>query len=119
MNAEVTACIDKIKEVFPKSFINENDELIVEPKNNIYFRIDNIENEFDFKCKVVEWLSRPSHKGLSTWWQSRVRTGMNKFLGTKFTVEELSTIYTYLGCGCNRQKTKDFVLSGYDVSTLA
>jgi len=119
MNKEVLDCIDRLKEVFPKSFIYKNDELIVEPKNNIYFRIDDVESEIDFKCKIVEWLSRPAHKGLSKWWQSRIRSGMNKFLGTAFTPEEMSTIYTHLGCCCNRQKTKVFILSGYDVGTLA
>ena len=119
MNNEVQDCIDRLKEAFPKAFIHKTDELIIEPKNNIYFRIDDIENEFDFKCKVIEWLSRPAHKGLSNWWQTRIRNGMNKFLGTSFTPAELSTIYTYIGCGCNREKAKTFVASGYDFGVLA
>lgn len=118
MDDDINGCIDRLKDAFPKAYIYNKDELIVEPKNNIYFRIDDIKDELDFNCKVVEWLSRPAHNGLSQWWQSRVRRGMNKFLGTKFTVEDLGIIYTYLGCGCNRKKTESFVLSGYDVSTI-
>lgn len=37
MNNEVQDCINRLKAVFPKAFIYKNDELIIEPKNNIYF----------------------------------------------------------------------------------
>jgi len=119
MKNEIQDCIEKLKESFPKAFVYKNDELIVEPKNNIYFRIDDIESEFEFRCKVISWLSRPSHKGVSDWWQVRIRNAMNKFLGTSFTPEELREIYTYVGCGCNNKKLKAFVKSGYDLSLLA
>lgn len=118
MNSEVEKCIARFKEIFPKSHIYKTDELIVEPKNNIYFRIAEVESETDFKCQVIEWLSRPAHKGVSKWWQVRIRNGMNKYLGTEFTPEDLGTIYTYLGCRANRRKTKAFILSGYDISKL-
>jgi hypothetical protein len=67
---------------------------------------------------MIEFLSRPSHKGLTKKWQKHIRDGLNKFLGTKFTVEDLSTIYTNLGGGCSRTKTKMFIRHGYDFKML-
>ena len=45
--------------LFPKAFINNSNEIILEPKNNVYFRLDDVKTEFDFKCKMFAWLSRP------------------------------------------------------------
>ena len=117
MYEHIQDCLDKVTEIFPKSFIHpRNPELIIEPKNNIYFRLDNIENETEFKCKMIEFLSRPAHKGLSQKWQSIIRKGLNRFLSTNFNVNELETIYTYLGNCCNREKTLKFINSNYDMS---
>ena len=118
MNEEILECIERLKQSFPRSYIYKENELIVEPKNNIYFRIDDIKSEFEFRCMVISWLSRPAHKGVSSWWQSRIRNGINKFLGTDFSTDELSTIYTFVGCGCNNNKLKSFVESGYNLDTL-
>ncbi|WP_415912480.1 hypothetical protein [Neptuniibacter sp. QD37_11] len=118
MNQEVQDCIERLKWFFPKAFVYKDEELIVEPKNNIYFFLSGIENEFDFRCKVISWLSRPAHKGLSDWWHVRIRNGMNRFLGTEFTPEEISSIYTYVGCGVNDEKLRAFVKSNYDLSIL-
>lgn len=118
MNKEIQDCILKFQQFFPKSFIYKDNELIVEPKNNIYFRIDNISTEFEFRCKVVSWVSRPTIKGVSDWHQVRIRNSFNKFLGTEFTIEELTKIYTYVGCDCNKKKLLKFVKSGYDLSLL-
>lgn len=43
---------------------------------------------------------------------------MNRFLGTNFRVEELSIIYNSLGGSINREKTKEFIESGYDVNSI-
>lgn len=110
--------IDRIKEAFPKSYIYKENELIIEPKNNIYFRIDNVKNDLEFNCKIVEYLSRPAHKGVSKKLEEHIREGMNRFLNTNFRVDELSIIYNRLGGGANREKTIEFIESGYDVQSL-
>lgn len=102
----------------PKCFINQHFELIVEPKNNIYFRLEDIETELQLKCKVIAWLSRPSCKGVSEYWQKRIRAIVNEYLGTEFTFEEMQEIYTYLGNDCNRVKTIKFIESNYDLKVL-
>lgn len=52
----------------PNCFINSNFELIIEPKNNIYFRFDNVQKGFDLKRNVLAWLSVPSCKSMSIYW---------------------------------------------------
>lgn len=107
-----------VKKYSPKSFINHNNELIVVPKNNIYFRLEDIETELELKCKILAWLSRPSCKGVSKYWQKRIRTIVNEFLDTEFTFDEMCEIYTYLGNDCNRKKSIKFIESNYDLNIL-
>jgi len=107
------------KRYSPKCFINDQFELIIEPKNNIYFRLEDIKNELELKCKVIAWLSRPSCKGVSGYWQKRIRSIVNEFLGTEFSVEEMQEIYRYLGNDCNRKKTIQFITSNYDLELLS
>ncbi|WP_124115364.1 hypothetical protein [Paenibacillus xylanexedens] len=102
----------------PNCFINSKFELIIEPKNNIYFLLSDVESDFDIKRKVLAWLSRPSCKGVSLYWQKRFRAIINEYLGTSFTFEDMDEIYTYLGNDCNRSKTIRFIESGYDMSVL-
>lgn len=110
--------IEIAKRISPKSFITDNNELIVVPKNNIYFRLDDVKNELELKCKVIAWLSRPSCKGISDYWQKRTLAIVNEFLGTNFTKDEISHVYTYLGNDCNRKLCVEFVESGCDLSVL-
>ena len=119
MTDEVKNLVKTMKNLFPKSFVNHNNELIVEPRNNIYFRLEDVENELDFKCKVIAWLSRPSCKGVSVYWQKKIRKLFNDLLGTNFNEEEMSEIYTYLGNDVNRKLCIQFIESNYDLSIIA
>lgn len=103
---------------FPKPFVNSRHELIFEPNNNIYFSLKNIKSEMDMKCKILAWLSRPSTKGVSDYWQKRFLKFVNIVLGTDFSKDEMSEIYTYLGNDCNRPLCERFIDSGYDLSLL-
>lgn len=102
----------------PNIFINSNFELIVEPYNNIYFRLEDVDSELTLKCKVIAWLSRPSCKGISKNWQKRIRAIINDYLGTRFTTDDMHEIYTYLGNDYNREKTLRFIESGYNMDEL-
>lgn len=106
------------KNISPKAFINHNNEIIFEIRNNIYFRLEDVHSALDLKCKVIAWLSRPSCKGVSAYWQKRIRQIFNEFLGTSFDKEQVSHIYTYLGNDCNRKLSVKFIDSGYDLSVL-
>lgn len=104
--------------IFPKSFINNNNEIILEPRNNVYFRLDDVKTELDFKCKMFAWVSRPIAKSLNKYWSPKVLKNFNTLLGTSFTKADMYTIYDRLGNDVNRQLTVRFINSNYDLKLL-
>ena len=116
--------IQKLMLCFPRSYINHEGEFIAHEYANEYFILRNCETELDIKCKVIEWFSR-SYKNIPYRTPKRLvayrefmRNGINKYLGTNFTKDDLCTIYSYLGNRCNHEKTIEFVNSGYDMQIL-
>lgn len=117
--------IIRLMHCFPRSFINQNGEFIAHAETNQYFILRDCNAELDVKCKVIEWFSRAACK---TWpfdsarrnkqFQQFMLNGINEFLGTSFTAEEMEQIYTYLGNACNHDKTVRFIESGYDMGIL-
>ena len=103
---------------FPKFFINYNLEVIVHPRRNTYFLLKGIETEMDLVAKILEWLSREAAKSMYKESQKYHLDGINTFLGTNFTQDEMMEIYTYLGNSCNHKRTLLFIDSGYDLSVL-
>jgi len=103
---------------FPLLFVNRQNELITHPKRNTYFRLDGVETERDLKAKILEWLSREAAKSISRQSQAYHLNGINRFLGTDFTKEEMYEIYTFIGNCVNHKKTLRFIDSGYDLSVL-
>jgi hypothetical protein len=96
---------DKVE--FTKDFVNDHS-----------FRLNDAKDELELKCKVIEWLSRPSIKGGTIESEAFYLTGVNEFLGTNFNRKEMVEIYTYLGNECNRKKCIRFVNSNYDLREL-
>lgn len=109
---------DRLSAAFPLLFVNRQNELIVHPKRNTYFRLDGVEDERELKAKILEWLSREAAKSISRQSQRYHLNGINSFLSTDFTEEEMYEIYTYLGNGVNHEKTLRFIDSGYDLNVL-
>lgn len=73
--------IRKTMLVFPKSYINYNNELILIPKFNVYICLDNIISDEDFYVELCEYFSREcssalrsSSKPIKKIWQNYVRT---------------------------------------------
>lgn len=121
--------IKKLMKAFPRSFIiatgDGEAEFIAHREANSYFRLIDCNTEFDVKCKVLEWLSRDAHKTApfgsdrkNREFNKFILDGLNNYLGTNFTFEDMDEIYTYLGNRCNHKKTVKFILSGYDMSVL-
>lgn len=115
--------IERLKKAFPNSFINGNLEFIAHKEANEYFWLENCECELDVKCKVLEWLSRAAYKTCPFQRASKNKKfhefmlkGINTFLETDFTEEDMNLIYTYLGGAIKHTKTEEFVLSAYDMS---
>ena len=115
----------KLAKAFPNSFINTALEFIAHKEANEYFRLEDCESEFDVKCKVLEWLSRgayktcPFHTNLKNErFHNFMLNGINDFLGTDFTTEDVAIIYQKLGNRVRHSLTEEFVNSGYDMDVL-
>lgn len=118
MKSEIQNEIQKIFFIFEKSWINKNDELILEPQNNIYFRLEDVYSILHFKCKFIAWVSRCTHKGVNDYWQKYFFVRFNWYLNTFFNIKELSTIYTYLGNDVNRELCRKFIENNYNLNII-
>lgn len=114
--ADMKEACAKLLECFPGSFINSRDEFIAHPRTNQYFLLNNRQTVEDIEAKVLEWLSRPAFKTqpYSQEWQNRrfhefMLAGVNAFLDTDFSGEDMELIYTYMGCGIKHGLTLDFI----------
>ena len=116
---ENEAIRNRFTEAFPKFFINHNLEAIVHPGRNTYFLLSDVHTETDLNCKILEWLSREAAKSVSKQSQKYHLHGINAFLGTSFSQDDMMQIYTYLGNRCNHSRTLRFIESGYDLSVLS
>lgn len=110
---------------FAKSFISGAGEFIAHERANEYFILHNCETELDVKCKVLEWFSRGAYKTepyrskkKNDEFHAFMLNGINQFLGTEFTEDDMEQIYTYLGNACNHEKTVAFIESGYIMTVL-
>lgn len=115
----------KLAKAFPNSFINTSLEFIAHERANEYFILEDCENEFDVKCKVLEWLSRGAYKTCpfntnleNERFHNFMLNGINDFLGTDFTEEDIAVVYNRLGNRVNHELTEQFVNSCYDMSLL-
>ena len=108
----------RLREAFPRYFVNANYKIIIYPARNSYFSLDGVETETELKAKIIEWLSREAIKGGSKQSQKYHLDGINSFLGTQITPVEMEEVYIYLGNRVNHAKTLRFIESGYDMSIL-
>lgn len=124
-NSPLKNIINKLKKSFPGSFVNSSNEFIAHKRANEYFRLEDCKSELDIKCKVLEWFSRGAYKTApyntnrkNEEFHEFMLAGINMFLNTNFTKEDIEPIYTYLGNCCNHEKTIAFIESGYNLSIL-
>lgn len=107
--------IGRLARAFPNSFISGHGEFIVH-KTGECFVLCNCETELDIKCKVLEWLSRAAYKtepygskAKNDAFHTFMLNGINQFLGTNFTHDDMEIIYTYLGNAIKHDKTGEFI----------
>lgn len=77
-----------------------------------------IYDDKNMACKVLEWLSRPVLKEGNEETRKWYLDGINKYLGTNFTHEDIDEIYCKLGNEVNRALTVKFIDSNYDIEVL-
>lgn len=117
--------VKKLLSIFPKSFVNRNNEFIAEPKHNQYFILRTCKTVLDVKCKVLEWLSRSASYSVfyeQEWrnekYHQKMLSCINEYLGTNFTKEQIEIIYSKLGNCVHHEKTIAFIKDGYNFSVL-
>lgn len=117
--------IHRLMQSFSGSFINGINEIILYPETNLYFRLDDVNSEFDVKCKLLEWCSRDAYKTKpydnelkNKVYHEEIMDNINNYLNTNFTKEKMELIYTKLGNAINHNLTIKFVESGYDTKIL-
>lgn len=117
--------IKRIMKIFSESFINSENEIILVPRTNLYFGLNDVKSEFDVKCKLIEWCSRDACKSMpyasekiNNKYHKMVRDCINRYLGTNFSFKDMNLIYCELGNGVNHDLTIKFVKSGYDLKLL-
>lgn len=115
----------KIMQAFAQSFINYNLELILIPKQNIYFDLKPCETKEDLRKKLLSVCSREcfkttiyKNKSLNDKYHYKNLYSLNKALETQFTFEDIALIYTKIGNGCNSKLADRFVSSNYDLELL-
>ena len=110
--------LEKFMKLVPESFVNYRCEFIIYRKENIFFQLHNVENELDFKFKILAWLSRPIHKELSKRKASELLRAINEYLETNFLIEDFDLIYTKLGNACNKDLAINFIENNYNLELL-
>ena len=115
--ADMKEARTKLLECFPGSFINARDEFIAHPRTN------NCQTVEDVEAKVLEWLSRPAFKTqpYSQEWRNRrfhefMLAGVNAFLDTDFSEDDMELIYTYMGGGIKHGLMMEFI--DHDMSMM-
>ncbi len=104
-----------------KVWINNSNELIFNTKENIYFRLEDVETELDFKCKVLEWLSYHTADNHGCFYpkvSKKIENMINYILNTNFSHEDLQTIYCRIGNRVNHALTIKFIESDYNLKVL-
>lgn len=116
----------RLARAFPQSYINYNLEFIAHKEANEYFILKDCETELDVKCKVLEWLSRGAFKTCpfnsnlkNERFHNFMLNGINDFLNTDFTTEDIEVIYQALGNCVRHSLTIEFINSGYNMAIIA
>lgn len=115
----------RLMRAFPNSFINQHFEFIAHRYSNTFILLVGCESELDVKCKVLEWLSRAAYKSQpyqttksNKKFHRFMLDGINQFLHTQFTEDDMGVIYQNLGNGVRHDLTVEFVESDYDMNRL-
>ena len=63
MNEETLNELKKLLGFFPRSYINQNLEVILIPKTNTYFNLEGVGSRRDIIAKLLMWCTRTIAKG--------------------------------------------------------
>lgn len=116
MNSESKELM-KVFASFPKAFVNRANEMVIHPRTNTFFMLDNVTTELELDCKVLEFCSGAALNGS---WQSKKYhfDGICAYFDFTFTKSEMERIYERLGNGANRALCIKFIESGFKMGVL-
>lgn len=109
--------LERVYDVFDTSFIYKKNELILHKKWNIYFRLDDITNNYDFNYKLLSYCSfycASNHFKKNSKECKYIWNRLNRWFKKDFTYDELQFIYIKLGNGANRDIGNEFIKSNLD-----
>jgi len=117
--------VKKLLRAFPNSYINHNCEFIASNTGNQYFSLDGIYSDNELKYKVISNLSRgacrtivSSRKKENEEFYKFMLNGINTFLETEFTHEDMERIYTQFGNGLNSLYCFGFVNDNFNMNII-
>lgn len=125
MNEEVLNELKKLLGLFPRSYINQDLEVILIPKTNTYFSLKGVGSRRDIIAKLLMWCTRtiskekPYKQELRNFqyrYDNAVRLG--RYVGKIITTEMVDLIYQKLGNGINPELAYKFIDSGFDMEAL-
>lgn len=91
---------------------------------NVYFCINSCSDKKDVQAKVLEWWSRDAYKTqfagskVTEIIQDYIRRGINEYLKTCFSRDDMETIYCHLGNSINHALTMKFIESKFNMEVL-
>jgi hypothetical protein len=107
------------------AYINSRNALIIFPETNLFFRLEDIKNAYDFQRKVLSWVSRSCFKTPITTnscsWQNKryhqiIRDWANKVIGHDFDAGQWGLIYCMYGNDCQENSCRKFMDALFDMS---
>lgn len=113
--------IERVYDIFDTSFIYKENELILHKKWNIYFRLDDISNIYDFNYKLLSYCSfycATNHFKKNSKECKYIWNRLNRWFKKDFTYDELQLIYVKIGSGANRSLGNEFIKSNLDFNIL-
>lgn len=125
MNEETLNELKRLLGLFPRSYINQNLEVILIPKTNTYFSLEGVGSRRDIIAKLMMWCTRTIAKGQpfcnkerNDMYREVTKRALNHYLETLFSDEDINSIYQRLGNGINQDLTYSFIDSGFDMEVL-
>lgn len=121
MDAIIQEKIERAFDIFEDSFINNEEELILHKKWNVYFRLPDVKTEHEFDYKLLSYLSFYTASNHFKKSSAQYKWAVNKigrWFRKEFSHDDFQLIYQKLGCGANKETGIEFIKSGLAMSLL-
>ena len=112
--------IKQLMSLFQGSFINQNNELILVPRTNLYFRLDDVNTKEDLIYKIIAWCSRDASKSepfrkqvYNENYRKSVRNALDSFLNVGWTEERWLELYSRYGNGIREKECRKMIENNF------